>query len=191
MGVGRGNRKRDTWVFTKIVGGDKKNLDLETASDNKPVRINSRNYTTSGNNIGFQSKPAQNVNGADIVGGEISPRLNSGFTLSGTIKGLHTDVYLKGTAAGTVSGDVRAHEVELVTDDAAIRTVSGDVTGIRMRAAFSGTITGKMVPFKIEKAEAQTNSKQWQYLFDLTGDNALVWREDFTTKVTTFACSIK
>ena len=59
---------------SRMVAGYNLNLDLQTSTDSKPVRINSRNYSTSGNNIGFQVKPAQNANGDGITGGEISPR---------------------------------------------------------------------------------------------------------------------
>lgn len=158
------------------------------------IRINSRTVTTATSGIiGFQSKPAQGVATANnVIGGEISPRVNDTFALtgSGSLIGLHVDAYLKGTT-GNIAGDVRGQQIELVTDDAGTRTISGDVIGLRMRAAFSGTITGNMIAFSVEKAEAQTNSKQWEYLFELTGDNGLVWKDDYTTEVTTIAGAIK
>ena len=167
---------------------------LKTRSDSHTLRLNSRNYTqTSGNTIGFQSKPAQAAGSSgNVIGCEISPRVNDTFALtgSGSLIGAHIDAYLKGTT-GNVAGDVRGAQIELVTDDAGTRTISGDVIGLRMRAAFSGTITGNMIAFSVEKAESQTNSKQWEYLFELTGDNALVWRDDYTTEVTTLAGAIK
>jgi hypothetical protein len=175
-----------------LVASETFNLDLKTTTDSKPVTINSRNYATSGNNIAFQSKPAQTVNGADIKGGEIIPRVNSGFTLSGTIMGLHVGAYLKGTAAGTVTGDVRSLNLELVTDDAGTRTVTGNVNFIRMRSAFSATtISGKFCPIRIEKAETQTGSKQYDALLELPSTNGLVWSDDWTTEVTTIAGAIK
>lgn len=162
------------------------NLLLETDSDDKPVRINSRNYTqTSGNSIGFQSKPAQTVGSSgQVIGAEISPRVNNGIALSGSggVIGLHVDGYLKGTSAGTIAGDVRGLNVELVTDDAGTRTVSGNVTGLRFRAAFSATtITGKFVPIRVEKAESQTNSKQWDAVVELPSTNSGVWHDTETT----------
>lgn len=168
-----------------------------TATDlaGKTVQINSITNTGTANSlIGFQSKPAQGASTAqNVIGAEISPRVNSGVALTGggSLIGMHVDVNPKGTAAGTISGDVRGMEVELVTDDAATRTVTGDVVGLRFRAAFSGTITGDMVVLRVEKAEAQTNSKQWEYFLELTGDNALIWRDDYTTEVTTIAGAIK
>ena len=160
----------------RVVAKPSFNLDLETVEDSKPVRINSRNYTTSGNNIAFQSKPAQNVAGADIKGGEISPRVNSGFALTGTIMGLHVDAQLKGTAAGTIGGDVRGLNLELVTDDAGTRNITGNVSFIRIRGAFSGgTISGVISAIRIEKLETQTNSKQFDCVLELPSTNGSIW----------------
>jgi len=161
-----------------------------TATDlaGNTVRLNSiTNIGTANSNIGFQSKPAQGASMAsNVIGCEISPRVNDTFALTGagTLIGAHIDAYLKGTT-GNIAGDVRGAQIELVTDDAGTRTVSGDVVGLRFRAAFSGTITGNMVPVRVEIAETQTNSKQWEYAFEFTGDNALVWRHDYTTEVST------
>lgn len=158
-----------------------------TATDlaGRTVRINSITNTGTANSlIGFQSKPAQGAATAqNVIGGEISPRLNDTFALTGTgtIIGLHVDAYLKGTT-GNVAGDVRGQQIELVTDDAGTRTITGDVVGLRMRAAFSGTISGNMTAIKIEKAEAQTNSKQWEYVLELTGDNGTIWSDGYSTE---------
>ena len=155
---------------------------LDTTSDDRQVRINSRNFSTitSGSSIGFQSKPAQNVTTTgSVIGGEISPRINNTFTAANII-GLHVDAYVRGTTARTISGDVRGQQIELVTDDAATNTVSGNVVGLRFRAAFSATtLTGIMVPIRIETAETQTNSQQWDYALDLTGTNT-AWSDTDT-----------
>lgn len=152
----------------------------------KTVRVNSiTNTGTADSLIGFQSKPGQGASMANnVIGCEISPRVNDtfGLTGSGSLIGAHVDAYLKGTT-GNIAGDVRGAQIELVTDDAGTRTISGDVVGLRFRAAFSGTITGDMVVIRVEKAETQTNSKQWEYLFELTDDNGTVWAEDHTTEV--------
>lgn len=161
-------------------------MDFQTTSDNRTIRLNSRNYASSGNNIGFQSKPAQAVNGADITGCEISPRVNNGFTMSGSVIGAKVDAFLRGTSAGTITGDVRALNLELVTDDAGTRTISGNVNAIRIRSAFSGTtISGKFVPIRIEKAETQTNSKQYDAVLELPSTNAGVWNDAPGTEPTT------
>lgn len=178
---------------------DDSNLLLQTISatgDNagRTVRLNSITNTGTANSlIGFQSKPGQGASTAqNVIGMEISPRVNDTFALtsSGTLIGAHIDAYLKGTT-GNVGGDVRGVQIELVTDDAGTRTITGDVVGLRFRAAFSGTITGDMVVIRVEKAEAQTNSKQWEYVLELTGDNALIWRDDYTTEPADAAGAIK
>lgn len=164
-------------LFGRIGGVDQvkartsQHLALLSTSDDKQVRINSRNFTqTSGSSIGFQAKPAQTVNGGSVFGGEISPRVNSGVTLSGSIVGLFVDAYLKGTAAGTITGDVRGLNIEVVTDDAGTRTISGNVSMLRLRSAFSATtITGKFVAIRVEKPETQTNSKTFDALLELPG----------------------
>lgn len=178
-------------------GGSSADTDVALNINSKgldTIRINSRTVTTAtAGIIGAQIKPAQGVATANnVIGVEISPRVNDTFALtgSGSLIGAHIDAYLKGTT-GNIAGDVRGAQIELVTDDAGTRTISGDVIGLRMRAAFSGTITGNMIAFSVEKAETQTNSKQWEYLFELTGDNGLVWKDDYTTEVTTIAGAIK
>lgn len=168
----------------KITPQDGENLALETGRDNRQVRINSRDFSqASGSSIGFQAKPAQAVTSTgSVIGGEISPRVNDNVDIANVI-GLHVDTYLKGTAAKTVSGDVRGLQVELVTDDAGTNTVSGNVSAIRVRAAFSAsTLTGVMAPIRIEKAEAQTNSQQWDCVLELTDVNGLIWDDDFGTE---------
>ena len=173
--------------FFGPVGGTDYNLNTQT--DNKTVKLNSRNYDqTSGSSIGFQVKPAQNTGSSgNVIGGEISPRVNSGVALSGTgsVIGLHVDAYLKGTAAGTIAGDVRGMQIELVTDDAGTRTVSGDVSGLRFRSAFSATtITGKFCPIKIEVPETQTNSKNYDAVMQLTSLLSGVWSDAAVTSAT-------
>lgn len=166
---------------------------LNTTSDNKQVRINSRSFTqATGDSIGFQSKPSQTVTTTgSVFGGQISPRLQSAIA-AGNVIGLDANCDLKGTAAGTVSGDVRALNLELVTDDAGTRDIGGNVNFIRMRAAFSaGTITGKFVPIRIEKAEAQTGSEQYAAVLELPSTNAGIWHDDPGTEPSTAAGYIK
>lgn len=160
-----------------------------TASDvaGKTVRVNSITNTGTANDlIGFQSKPAQGAATAkNVIGCEISPRVNDTFALtgSGSLIGAHVDAYLKGTT-GDVAGNVRGLQVELVTDDAGTRTITGHVAAIRIRSAFSATgITGNFVPFRVEKAEAQTNSQNYDALFDLTGTSPGVWNDDPATEL--------
>src|SRR3990172_8081490 len=156
------------------------------------IRLNSATkIDTTDDFIGFQSKPAfGDKKKKTVTGAEISPRVNNTFGVANVI-GLHVDTYLKGTGSGTISGDVRGQQIEMVTDDNGGKTVSGNVVGLRFRTAWSGTISGKMIGIRIEKPEAQTGSKNYDYVLDLTGDNALIWRDDYTTEVTTLAGALK
>jgi hypothetical protein len=175
----------DVKVQSDITAASSSHLVLNTDDDDKQIRINSRSYTqATGSSIGFQVKPAQTVTTTgSVIGGEISPRYNNAVA-GGSIIGLHVDTYLKGTSAGTLSGDVRGMQIELVTDDAGTRTISGYVTGLRMRSAFSATtITGNFSAFRIEKPEAQTNSKTYDALFELTSTIPLVWNDDPGTEL--------
>ncbi len=171
------------WDRRVNVGGLKSKLDLhlllDTTSDDRAVRLNSRNYSTitsGGTQLGFSSKPAQAVDSTGTIqGGEISPRMLNGFTAANAI-GLFVDVELKGTTARTVSGDIRALNLEVVADDAGTSTISGNVNAIRIRTAFSATtITGKFVPIRIEAAETQTNSKVYDAVIQLTGTSNSAW----------------
>lgn len=159
---------------------------INTLEDDRAVRLNSRNYSTigSGTSLGFSSKPAQAVASTGTVqGGEISPRIASGVACANII-GLFVDAELKGTAAGNISGDVRALNLEVVSDDAGTRAITGNVSMLRFRAALSATsIGGTFVPIRIEKAEAQTNSKQFDAVLELPSTNGAVWKvkgSDFT-----------
>lgn len=174
VNVKNGNFFRCTnsvWVLEEILSN------IMSISDNNPIKLNSRNYVqTTGDSIGFQAKPAQSVASTGTVqGGQVSPRVATGIAVSQII-GLFVDAELKGTSAGTISGDVRALNLELVTDDAGTRTIGGNVNAIRIRSAFSATtITGKFVPIRIEKAESQTNSKQYDAVLELPSTVAGVW----------------
>jgi len=173
-----------------LTGGNFTINSSPTSTDNagRTVRLNSITNTGTANSfIGFQSKPRQGVSMANnVIGAEVGASISDGVALtgSGSIIGLHSDVYLRGTAAGTIAGDVRGHQIELVTDDAGTRTITGKVVGLRMRAAFSATTvtSGVIVPFSIERMEAQTGSQSWTHLFELPGAGGGAWNNDPTTE---------
>lgn len=147
------------------------------------IRLNvATSVGTASDYIGFQVKPRQGATTTkNIIGGEISAQISDAFGAA-TLIGLHVDTYLRGTSAGAISGDVRGLQVELVTDDAGVRAIAGNVYGIRMRMAFSAAVTGAIAAIRIEKAEAQTGSVQWEYVLDLTDVNGLIWDDDFGTE---------
>ncbi|NOS67909.1 MAG: hypothetical protein HOO67_06150 [Candidatus Peribacteraceae bacterium] len=150
-------------------------LDVKTKGDTKVIKLNSRNYAaTSGDNIGFQVKPAGNAASgtATIIGGQISPRFLDG-KLGANLIGLHVDAYLKGTT-GDISADVRALNLELVADEGGARAIGGDVTGIRIRSYLpAGTITGKKQAIKIEVPES--GGKAYDAVLALTSTHGAVW----------------
>jgi hypothetical protein len=99
-----------TGPITPVAG---QNLQLNsgpTGTDQagETVRINSITNTGTANSwIGFQSKPAQGASTAqNVIGFEVSPRLNNTFALtgSGSIIGAHVDAYLRATWRATCAG---------------------------------------------------------------------------------------
>lgn len=159
---------------------------IRSTAAGKTIRLNSRTESTDNANtlIGFQSKPRIGIAGSQtVIGCEISAQISNAIALSGSgsVIGAHIDTYVRGTSAGTIAGDVRGLQVEMVTDDAGTRTISGNVSAIRIRCAFSATtITGRFIPIRIEKAEAQTNSKNYDAAFEFTGTSSLAWHDTDT-----------
>jgi len=165
---------------------------FNSASDTTTVRLNSRTFVTatSGDIIGFQSKPRLGVAGTQTVYGmQVSAQISNGIAITGSMIGGMVDVYLRGTSAGTITGDVRGFQIELVTDDAGTRDITGYVTALRIRKAFSaGTVTGSQSAIRIEFPEVQTNSETYTALFDLTGTvgtgTSAVWMDSGVTSAT-------
>lgn len=150
-------------------------LKLASGQGNRTIRLNVKTFTdalaTSGNLIGAQIKPRLGVaSTGTVTGSETSAQVSSTFAVANMI-GAHVDCYLRGTT-GDISGDVRGLQVELVTDDAGARTITGNVSSVRLRSAFSGTISGAFSAFRVEKPESQTGSNDYDFLFQLTGTSA-------------------
>jgi len=151
-------------------------LKFASGQGNRTIRLNVKTFTdtlaTTGTLIGFQCKPRLGVaSTGTVTGSETSSQVSNGIAVANMI-GAHVDCYVRGTT-GNISGDVRGLQVELVTDDAGARTISGNVSSVRLRSAFSATaITGKFSAFRVEKPETQTNSKDYDFLFQLTGTSA-------------------
>ena len=103
-------------------------LELETVTDTRTVRLNSRSFTaTSGDFIGFQSKPSATVNGtATVYGCQVSPRFADAVG-GDSLVGVQAAPILKGTS-GTLTGDVRAVQAEITDENVAGRTVDGTVS---------------------------------------------------------------
>lgn len=177
----------DMFDLGKITAKSSDHLKLNSSGAGKSVRINVRTISTDEDEsfIGFVSKPGIGIthaNSKELKGGEISPRLSDGVAWPGSVIGLHTDVYLKGTSAGAVGGDVRALQLELVTDTGGTRAITGYVAGIRLRTAWSsGAPSGGIHAIRIEKPEAQSNSKTFTSVLQLTSSVAGVWDINDTT----------
>lgn len=120
----------------------KDNLDINSVPDDKPVRINSRDYAqTSGTSIGFQCKPNQAVTGAAVHGFEVQPRFADG--IGGTdLVGGNISAILKGTT-GNLSGAVHVLEIETDFNGAAspTRTITGEISMIRFSPDFPASMT--------------------------------------------------
>jgi hypothetical protein len=164
---GTGSGKYLKWDATNndlvMVGDD---FDLKTDLDTETIRLNSRNYAaTSGDIIGFQSKPAANADGTQTVyGGQISPRFNDGVD-GASLVGLQIEPILKGATAAALSGDVRALDVRLSDDGNAGHTVGGHVAGIKLYNLLkSGTFTGGVYPFVITEAG---DTQAWSALMEI------------------------
>jgi hypothetical protein len=170
----------------KTAAGAQVNFELRTQNLSKTIRLNSQtdSDTTSGDLIGFQSKPRTGVAGSqNVYGCQISAQVSNGIALSGSgsVIGGHIDVYLRGTSAGTIAGDVRGLQIELTTDDAGTRDITGYVTGLRIRKAFSaGTVTGVQSAIRIEKPEVQTGSESYDVVLDLTSTVSNCWHDTDT-----------
>lgn len=125
--------------FTAPTGED---LVLNTTTDSKIVKINSRDYTqASGSSIAFQAKPNQTVlTTGTVYGGQIQPRYASGIA-GDSLVGLDVEPILKGTT-GNLSGDWRGLDVVLESDNPSSRTIAGTATGIRVRNNIHTTVTG-------------------------------------------------
>lgn len=132
-------------------------LAVNTTGAGKTIRLNVRTESTDTANslIGVQIKPGRGVAAAtDVIGVEISPRINDAIALtgSGSLIGAHVDVYLKGTT-GNIAGDVRCLQSELTDDTGSSRTVAGNVTHLRVRSNLSCTVTGKYSVIRVENEE--------------------------------------
>jgi len=109
--------------FSFVVTGG--HFALDTLEDDKQVRLNCRDYAqTSGDSIGFQSRPRASVSGTQTVyGGQFAPGYNDGIG-GNSLVGLVADCYLKGSG-GNLSGDIRAFQGQITDENSPGRIISG------------------------------------------------------------------
>lgn len=144
-------------------------LKLETNSDTRNVRINSRNYTqTSGDASGVQIKPNQTAATASITGLEVSPRFAS--AIAGTnLVAIKADPVLKGTT-GNIGGEVVGVQVNIDFGISGSRTITGDVSAFETFLAVpsSGmTYSGRVAVMRVRTV----NIKAWDDLFNFDDAN--------------------
>jgi hypothetical protein len=136
------------------------------SNDAGTIKFNSRNYaSTSGDIIGFQAKPAANVDGtATLYGAQISPRFNDGIA-GAALVGLQVEPILKGATAAAISGDVRALDVRLSDDGNAGHTVGGHAACIKMyNLLTAGTFTGGVYPIVVTE---NGSTQAWTALMEV------------------------
>jgi hypothetical protein len=146
-----------TLTVNSLTAASGANLTLNTTSDDKQVRINSRSFTqATGDSMAFQAKPSQTVTTTGSVqGGQISPRLQTGVAAA-TLIGLHVDTDMKGTT-GNVSTAIRTLELENVNDATSTRTVA-DYEALKFRINATGTtLTNDAVIMRVPATEGGYN----------------------------------
>ena len=159
--------------FTKIAGDTNGHCIIDTQTDNRQVRINSRDFVqTTGSSIGIQCKPRQNATSTcDVIGAEISPR--TGDVGAGALIAVRGDPVLQqATAARTVSA-VRGYECNIDFPGAGSAiTITNDVTAFRtfLDMGVGHTVSGK----KSVVLVATPNTSGWDYLFDLEASSGVV-----------------
>ena len=137
---------------------------LESNSDTKNVRINSRNYTqTSGDASGVQIKPNQTAATASITGAEFSPRFAS--AIAGTnLVAIKADPVLKGTT-GDIGGQVVGVQVNIDFGISGSRTITGDVAAFEAFLAVPSS--GMTYDALVSVMRVRTvNIRAWDSLFN-------------------------
>ncbi len=142
---------------------------IETNSDTKNVRINSRSYTqTSGDASGVQIKPNQTVATAGITGLEVSPRFAAG--IAGTnLVGIKCDPVLKGGSGGNLSGGVTGIQVNLDFSISDSRVITGDVSAFETFLAIpsGNTYSGSVAVMRVRTV----NIKAWDVFLNFDDAN--------------------
>ncbi len=142
---------------------------LNSITDGKNVRINSRNVTqTSGDHSGVQIKPNQTVATASITALETSPRFASG--IAGTnLVAIKADPVLKGTT-GNVGGQVVGVQVNIDFGISGSRTITGDIAAFEAFLAVPSS--GMTYSALVAVMRVRTvNVRAWDGLFNFDDAN--------------------
>lgn len=143
---------------------DASHLDIETLDDTKRVRLNERNYAaTSGDIVGFSSKPAANASGTQTVyGAQISPRANDNIDVA-AIVGLQVEPIMKGATGLALSGDLRGLDVRLTSEGANnVGGIAGAIFCYNLLK--TATFTGGVYPIVVK---ASGDTQAWTALMEI------------------------
>ncbi len=134
------SRKR-YWIAQRIKSLTGQHINWDTISDDKNVRLNSRNYPgTTGDSSGVQIKPNRSVDGtASVTGLEASPRFAAGIG-GANLVGIKADPLLK-AGAGDITGSVKAVEANIDFGISGTRTITGDIAAFESFLAVPSTYT--------------------------------------------------
>ena len=161
---------------------------INTISDNKQIRLNSRQYNNaSGDSIGIQSKVDQRVTTTGVVRGfEMQPRVQAAVGCSRLVAFQGAPI-IKGSSgvSGTVTNGVQCFRAELTDELGAGKTFGGDlvgydVRGVAMESGHTYSANVDVVGFRMAASE---NSKAWDAVLKLASTQAGVWNDDPTTEL--------
>lgn len=129
-----------------ITSASTTHLALNSTSDDKQVRVNSRNFTqASGDSIGMQVTPNQTVTTTgEVFGAQFKPRAAANVDAA-TVNGIGIDSEVK-SGTGALSSDLRGINMYLGATGSG--TIGGDVVGLRARVESNINPTGNIVLMK-------------------------------------------
>jgi hypothetical protein len=147
-----------TFTFDKALTG---------TTDTAPLKLGTKDFkTTSGDQIGFQTKPNSYSAGTQTMyGAQFSPRLANAVTAAALV-GLSVEPIMKGATSAAVSGDYRGVEVKLSGDSTAAGHTIGGITGgiFLYNTLKTGTYTGGVYPIVVT---AHGDTQAWSGLMSI------------------------
>ena len=153
-----------TQTVNTVQAATNQHLALNTQTDSKQVRINSRNFTqTTGDSVGMQVTPNQAATTTgEVYGAQFKPRVANTFNAL-TCNGVGIDSELKGTGAGALTDDLRG--INMYLGATGTGTIGGHIVGIRARVESNINPTGRIVLLQPVQHEG---SQGWDGLLEFT-----------------------
>ncbi len=173
-------------VFVAPVGG---HASLNTDTDTKQVRINSRAFTqTSGDSMSAQFTPNQTVSTTgEVSGAQFKPRAAANVDV-GTVNGIGIDAELK-NGTGDASGDLRIINAYIGATGSG--TISGDCVGLRLRHEVTATVSGDSVAIDIDDNEGATDWTHFLKLGAALGTHGMTTSSDKTGQAKSGTIKVK